>query len=79
MTASPPPGAAAQMRRQLLRMMLLVLVLHATAIGVYLLADLRTASSTVRGAFTVVWLAATFGLVLVYLRRIRALRRGRSR
>ena len=66
----------ARIRRQLLRMMLLVLALHGTAIGVYYLADLASASSRTRSIFTVVWLGATFALVLVYLRRIRRLRRG---
>ena len=72
-----PEGRRARIRRQLLRMMLLVLALHGTAIGIYYLADLASASSRMRSTFTVIWLGATFALVLVYLRRIRRLRRGR--
>jgi hypothetical protein len=67
---------SAELRRQLLRMVLWVLVLHGAAIAVFYLADLRTASSGVRNAFTVVWMGLTFALVLVYLRRIRRIRKG---
>ena len=71
-----PGSAAPLLRRLLLHMMLWVVALHATAIGIYHLADLRTAAPTIRGAFTVLWVAATFVLVSVYLRRIRLARRG---
>ena len=73
----PTSGPVAEQRRLLLRMILWVAVLHGTAIAIFTLADLRAAPSGVRTTFTVVWLGVTFALVSVYLRRIRALRRGR--
>jgi len=73
--ASPSP-AAAELRRLLLRMVLFTALLHGAAIAIHYAADIPARSSTVRGAFTVVWVAATFVLVSIYLRRIRLVRRG---
>jgi hypothetical protein len=57
-------------------MVLFTALLHGAAIAVYHVADIPGASRTVRGAFTVAWVAATFVVVSVYLRRIRLARRG---
>lgn len=65
------------MRRLLLHMMLWVLALHGTAIAIYRLAGVDAAEPRLRTGFTVVWMVATFGVVSVYLRRIRAMRRAR--
>jgi hypothetical protein len=73
---APPSPAAAELRRLLLRMVLFTALLHGAAIAIYHLAGIGGASSTVRGAFTVAWVAATFVLVSIYLRRIRLARRG---
>jgi hypothetical protein len=73
--ASPSP-VAAELRRLLLRLVLGTAVVHAVAIAVYYAADMGTRSSTVRGVYTVAWVAATFVVVSVYLRRIRLARRG---
>ncbi len=78
--AVPDPDRRAAMRRALLHMALWVVALHATAIGIYEAAGIAAASRPVRNGFMVAWLAATFAVVSVYLRRIRLLRgRGRPR
>lgn len=75
---APPstrPTRAPELGRLLLHMMLWVFALHGTAIAIYRLAGVDAAEPRLRTGFTVVWMVATFALVSVYLRRIRALRR----
>lgn len=82
MTVSPPSGGAsgaAEMRRQLLRMVVAVVLLHALAIAVFLLAGLDEAGGRARVAYVVVWALATFAIVASFQRRIRLARRGGPR
>ena len=73
MATSP---VAAELRRLLLRLVLFTALLHGAAIALHYAFDIASASSTVRNAFTVAWVAATFVVVSIYLRRIRLVRRG---
>ena len=73
--AAPTP-AAAELRRLLLRLVVGVAAVHGVFIAAFYLADVPSRSATVRGAFTVVWVVATFVVVSRYLRRIRLIRRG---
>ena len=82
MTVPPPSGGAsgaAEMRRLLLRMVVAVVLLHALAIAVFLLAGLDEAARRPRAAYVVVWALATFAIVLSFQRRIRLARRGGPR
>lgn len=76
------PGAAsnvAEMRRLLMRMMVAVVLLHAAAIAVFLLADMESAGRSARTTYVAVWAVATFAVVMPFLRRIRMARRGGPR
>lgn len=83
MTTPPRPtggaSGAAEMRRLLLRMVVAVVVLHAVAIGIFLLADLETAGRSTRTAFVAVWAVAAFAVVMPFQRRIRLARRAGGR
>jgi len=72
--ASSP--VAAELRRLLLRLVVGVALVHGVFIAAHYLIDVPARSSTVRGAFTVLWVVATFVVVSRYLRRIRLIRRG---
>ena len=82
MTAPRPTGVAsgaAEMRRLLLRMVVAVVLLHAAAIAVFLLADMESAGRSARTTFVAVWGVLTFAVVMPFLRRIRLARRGAAR
>ena len=63
--------------RHLLVMVVSVIALDAVAIAAYHLADVQSATPTVRNAFTAAWMIATFVIVGVGVRRIRRARFGR--
>ena len=65
------------MRRQVVLLVVLVVAVDALFFGIYVLAGLSRAMASTRLAFTVLWTAATLGVVLPRLGRIRALRRRR--
>ena len=82
MTVPRPTGAAsgaAEMRRLLLRMVVAVVLLHAAAIAVFLVADMESAGRSARTTFVVVWAVLTFAVVMPFLRRIRLARRSGTR
>ena len=82
MTLPRPTGAAsgaAEMRRLLLRMVVAVVILHATAIAIFLLADMEQAGRSARTTFVAVWAVAAFSVVMPFLRRSRMARRGGPR
>jgi hypothetical protein len=64
-------------RRQVVLLLVLVVAVDALFFGIYALAGLSRAAPATRLAFTVLWTAATLGVVLPRLNRIRNLRRGR--
>jgi len=70
-------GDAPGVRRELALLVGLVLAVDALFFGIYALAGMSRASPSVRLGFTLLWTAATLGVVLPRLGRIRALRRGR--
>lgn len=82
MSVPRPTGAAsgaAEMRRLLLRMVVAVVLLHAGAIAVFVLADLESAGARARMWYVAGWAVLTFAVVLPFQRRIRLARRGGPR
>jgi hypothetical protein len=58
-------------RRQLVVMLALVAVVDAIAIAAWFLAGLRGRSGGVQLCFAIAWTVATFGVVVVSMRKIR--------
>jgi hypothetical protein len=64
-----------EMRRHLLVLIALVAAVDALAIGTWFLAGLRGQSGVVQLCFAIVWAAATLGVVVVSMRKIKAAQR----
>jgi hypothetical protein len=63
------------MQRQLVVMLVLVALVDGLAIAAWFLAGLRGRSGGVQLCFTIVWTVATFGVVVVSMRKIREAQR----
>jgi hypothetical protein len=61
-------------RKLLLTMIVLVVGLHAVALAIYFALGIARRPNQVQTGFVIVWILATLGIVLVYMKRIRQLR-----
>ena len=61
-------------RKILLTMVSLVLALHVVAITLYYALGIARRPNQIQMGFVVLWMLATLGIVLVYMKRIRKIR-----